>query len=149
MTSSDAVAEEVIDELLAKTASAVADDLREDNDTIAGLISCSGSTGWGLDTYEVIEAWFIEPEKISFSVGIYLDGTPDDETSILGTSILANIQGEALKEDEKWEIFGYEVLEADFYPPNDYDYDEYYSSRRVNVRLVCPCTGNTFRINGQ
>ncbi|MBW4667923.1 MAG: hypothetical protein KME60_10950 [Cyanomargarita calcarea GSE-NOS-MK-12-04C] len=127
ITNLDAVAEKIVDELLANTGFRFALDLMDD-DTIASLISYSGSIGWGLDTYEIIEAWFVEPEKISFSTGVYLDGTPDDETSILGTSILAKIQGEVIQEDEKWEIFDYEVLEADFYPPNDNDYDEYYSS---------------------
>ncbi|MEH2310011.1 MAG: HEPN domain-containing protein [Nostoc sp.] len=68
----------------------------------------------------------MEPKKISFSADIYLDATPDEETSILGTSILAEIHGKAVQKDENWEIFEYEILEADFYPPNEYD--EYYSS---------------------
>jgi hypothetical protein len=115
---------EILDELLANT-DFLAFNLIDD-DKITDLISNSGSTGWGLDTYGLTEAWFIEPKKISFSADIYLDGTPNDETSILGTSIFAKIHGKAVKEDEDWEISEYEILESDFYPPNDYD--EYYSS---------------------
>jgi hypothetical protein len=125
MTNLDPLAIEIIDELLANTGSDVASELMND-DTITGLISISGSIGWGLDTYGNLEARFIEPKKISFSADIYLDATPDEETSILGTSILAEIHGKAVKEDANWEISEYEIVEADFYPPNDYD--EYYSS---------------------
>ncbi|MEH2280439.1 MAG: HEPN domain-containing protein [Nostoc sp.] len=125
MTNLDPLALEIIDELLANTGSDVASDLMDD-EKITGLISISGSTGWGFETYQIAESWFIEPKKISFYADIYLDATPDDETSILGTSIVAEIHGKALKEDENWEISEYEIVEADFYPPNDYD--EYYSS---------------------
>ncbi|OYE03388.1 HEPN domain-containing protein [Nostoc sp. 'Peltigera membranacea cyanobiont' 232] len=125
MTNLDPLALEIIDELLANTGSDVASDLMDD-EKITGLISISGSTGWGFETYQIADSWFIEPKEISFSADIYLDATPDEETSILGTSILAEIHGKAVKEDENWEISEYEIVQADFYPPNDYD--EYYSS---------------------
>jgi hypothetical protein len=86
---------------------------------VAGLISYSGSVGWGLDTYDILQAWSIEP-GVGFLVDIHLDGTPDGETSIFGTSILVKVKGKAVKKGVSWEVAEYEVVEADFYPPNDY-----------------------------
>lgn len=108
---------DIIDELLSEIGFDFAQDLERD-DTVAGLISYSGSVGWGLDTYDILQAWSIEP-GVGFLVDIHLDGTPDCETSILGTSILVKVKGKAVKKGVSWELAEYEVVEADFYPPND------------------------------
>ena len=110
---------DIIDELLSEVGFDFAQDL-EGDDIVAGLISYSGSVGWGLDTYDILQAWSIEL-GVGFLVDIHLDGTPDDETSILGTSILVKVKGKAVKKGVSWEVGEYEVVEANFYPLNDYD----------------------------
>lgn len=78
----------IVDELLFDIGLDVTDD-----EKVTDLISCSGSSGWGYDTSGNLKTWLIQPGTIGFSVHIYLDGIPDDDTSILGTSILAKVQG--------------------------------------------------------
>lgn len=109
---------DIIDELLSKVGFDFAQDL-EGDDIVADLISRSGSVGWGLDTYDILQAWSIKP-GVGFLGNIHLDGTPDDETSILGTSILVKVKGKAVRKGASWEVGEYEVVEADFYPPDDY-----------------------------
>lgn len=108
---------DIIDELLSEVGFDFVRDL-EGDDIVADLNSRSGSVGWGLDTYDILQAWSIKP-GVGFLVDIHLDGTPDDETSILGTSILVKVKGKAVKKGV-WEVAEYEVVEADFYPPDDY-----------------------------
>jgi hypothetical protein len=110
---------EIIEELLAKTGFDFAQEL-ENDDLLADLISRSSAVGWGLDTYDILEAWSIEP-GVGFYIHIQLDGEPDDDTSILGTSILAKVQGKAVKTGKRWAIAEYEVLKADFDPPDEYE----------------------------
>ena len=107
--------EDIVDELLANSGFPSIDG----DETVANLIARSGSVGWGVDTYGSLNAWFVATNKIDFHVDVHLDGDPDDGTSILGTSILAKVAGEAIKRDEHWEMSKYEVLEADFDPPTE------------------------------
>ena len=117
MTNSDPI--EIIDELLSEIGFDFAQEL-ENDDLLVDLISRSGAVGWGLDTYDILEAWSIEP-GVGFCIDIQLDGEPDDDTSILGTSILAKIQGKAVKTGKRWAIAEYKVLQADFDPPDEYE----------------------------
>ncbi|MDJ0620158.1 MAG: HEPN domain-containing protein [Calothrix sp. MO_192.B10] len=116
---------DIVDELLCDFASKLGLQLTDD-ERVVDLISCSGCSGWGLDTYGNLKAELIEPEneKIGFSADFYLDGDPNDDTSILGTSILVKVQGEVAKEDENWEVSEYEVMNVYFYPADEDYLDE-------------------------
>ena len=107
--------EDIVDELLANSGFPSIDG----DEMVADLISRSGSVGWGVDTYSSLNAWSVAPNKIGFHVDVHLDGDPDDGTSILGTSILGKVEGEAVKRDEHWEMSKYKVLEADFDPATE------------------------------
>ena len=110
---------EIIDELLSEVGFDFAQELADD-DLLVNLISRSGAVGWGLDTYDILQAWSIEP-GVGFCIDIQLNGEPDNDTSILGTSILAKVQGKAVKSGKQWTVAKYEVLEADFDPPDEYE----------------------------
>jgi hypothetical protein len=110
---------EIIDELLSEIGFDFAQELIGD-DALADMISCSGAVGWGLDGYDILQSWSIKP-GVGFRIDFQLDGELDDDTPSMGTSILAKVQGKAVKTGKQWAVAEYEVLDANFDPPHKYE----------------------------
>ncbi|HEX8775259.1 MAG TPA: hypothetical protein VF735_16935 [Pyrinomonadaceae bacterium] len=101
--------------------------LVEEDDVITELIARSYSHTWGLDDYQNLEARFVDENKISFSVELYLSGETDDEAPSVFDTIRAELRGEAVQDDNTWEISTYEIIEADF----GINYEEYDYAKAV------------------
>lgn len=101
--------------------------LVEEDDVITELIARSYSHTWGLDDYQNLEARFVDENKISFSVNLYLSGETDDEAPSVFDTIQAELRGEAIQDDGTWEISTYEIIEADF----GINYEEYDYAKAV------------------
>lgn len=118
--------------------------LVDEDETVTGLITSSGCSGWGFDDYSDLEVWRIrtKAEYFGFFVNIHLSGTPNDETTIIATSMLVKLQGKFLKDKEaygyeeydEYEVLSYEVLEADL-DLFDNDYDNYIDAILFNTEF--------------
>lgn len=131
--------------------SSIGSELTDEDDTVIDLISNSGCTGWGFDGYSDLKVWQNDTEDsedvedFGFSVDLSLSGQPNDDTSILGTSMKVRIQGEFLKEDDEYSDINYEVLEANF---NSFDdCDDYEGAMYVQKILFgSPGTGKSYDV---
>ncbi|MGF1677185.1 MAG: HEPN domain-containing protein [Rivularia sp. (in: cyanobacteria)] len=118
--------------------------LVDEDETVTGLMSSSGCSGWGFDDYSDLEVWRIrtKAEYFGFVVNIHLSGIPNDETSIIATSMLVKLQGKFRKdkeaygyeENDEYEVLSYEVLEADLDLLDD-DYDDYIDAILFNTEF--------------
>ena len=119
--------EEIIDSLLYDFSFK----LVEEDDVITELIARSYSHTWGLDDHQNLEARFVNKDKISFSVDLYLSGETDEDSPSVFDTIRAQLRGEAIQDDGAWEISNYEIIEADF--GINYEEDDYAEAVLSNV----------------
>jgi hypothetical protein len=94
--------------------------LIESDDVIIDLVTRSDCYSWGLDDYHIFRTWPNDSNKIGFTVYLHLSGERDEEAPSPLDGIYVKVAGEAVFENDDWEISDYEVLEAEF----DFDYAE-------------------------
>ncbi len=87
-------------------------DITNGDEEVTDLMANTNADGWGLDTYDNLQAWFEGYAKIGFSVEMYFIGDQKDESSFMGTKIKAKVRGQAINKNGKWVIDSYSVEEA-------------------------------------
>jgi hypothetical protein len=102
--------EEIIDSLL----SDFSNDLIDNDDIVVDLVTRSNCYSWGLDDYQNLKTWQEDTRRIGFSVELHLSGERDEDAPSPLTAILVEVEGEAIGENNDWEISDYQVFEADY-----------------------------------
>lgn len=103
-------AEEILDAILYDWGNKLVDE----DDWINDLVTRSYCHSYGLDVYENTQAWFINENKIGFTVEMVWNGKPYDESPAIFDTIRGEVTGEAIRVDGTWEISNYKILEADY-----------------------------------